>query len=156
MIFGGDPKSRVWRRIREKDGLSYGTDTSLSVDSRDKMGTLYLESTFAPQNTAKVETAFKEELALLLDKGFTEDEVKIAKDAILQQRQVDRTSDSRLAGLFVSQAELGRTMQREINLENSIRNTTVAQLNAVVKKWMKPESFSYFKAGDFKKAGVSQ
>src|SRR6185369_12410031 len=23
-IFGGDPKSRLWMRIREKDGLSYG------------------------------------------------------------------------------------------------------------------------------------
>jgi zinc protease len=92
----------------------------------------------------------------LLEKGFTEEELTVAKEAFLQERLIGRTSDSSLASLFVSQAELGRTMQRDIELENAVRNATVQQLNAVVKKWLKPDSISYFKAGDFKKAGISQ
>jgi predicted Zn-dependent peptidase len=47
-------------------------------------------------------------------------------------------------------------MQRDIDLENAVKNATVAQLNAVVKKWIKPEGISYFKAGDFKKAGITK
>ncbi|MEO8100249.1 MAG: pitrilysin family protein [Acidobacteriota bacterium] len=156
IIFGSDPKSRVWRRIREKDGLSYGTNTGFSAGTRDKVATLTLGSTFAPENVLKVEAAFKEELALMLDKGFNDEELKIAKDAFLQERLIGRTSDQSLAGLFTSQAELGRTMQRDIDLENAVRNATVAQLNAVVKKWIKPDSISYFKAGDFKKAGITK
>jgi zinc protease len=156
LIFGGDPKSRVWRRIREKEGLSYGTNTGFSADARDKLASLTLTSTFAPENVLKVENAFKEELALLLDKGFTEEELQVAKEAFLQERQIGRTNDASLAALFVSQAELGRTMQRDIDLENAIRNATVEQLNAVVRKWIKPEAISYFKAGDFKKAGITR
>jgi zinc protease len=156
LIFGADPKSRVWRRIREKDGLSYGTNTGFSAGTRDKLAQLTLGSTFAPENVLKVENAFKEELALLLDKGFTQEELDIAKSAFLQERLIGRTSDASLAGLFTSQAELGRTMQRDIDLENAVRNATVEQLNAVVRKWIKPEAISYFKAGDFKKAGITK
>ncbi len=155
-IFGADTKSRVWIRIREKDGLSYGTNTSFNASARDKRATFGLGSTFAPENVLKVENAFKEELTRLLKDGFTEAELKIGKEAMLQERQVDRTNDGSLAGLFVNQAELGRTMVRETNLENSIRNATVEQLNAVVRKWLKPEAISYFKAGDFKKAGITK
>ena len=74
LIFGGDPKSRVWRRIREKDGLSYGTTTGFSAGTRDKVASLGLNSTFAPENVLKVENAFKEELALLLQDGFNKEE----------------------------------------------------------------------------------
>jgi zinc protease len=156
LIFGADPKSRVWRRIRDKDGLSYGTNTGFTSSARDKVATLTLGSTFAPENVLKVENAFKEELALLLDKGFTEEELKIAKEAFAQERLIGRTTDASLAGLFVNQAELGRTMQRDIELEAAVQRATVAQLNAVVKKWIKPEAISYFKAGDFKKAGITK
>ncbi len=156
LIFGGDAKSRVWIRIREKEGLSYGTNTSFSADTRDKVASLGLSSTFAPENVLKVEAAFKEELASILGAGFTEAELKIAKEAFQQERLIGRTNDASLAGLFTSQAELGRTMQRDIDLENAVRNMTVAQLNAVVKKWIKPESISYFKSGDFKKAGITK
>ena len=155
-IFGADTKSRVWIRIREKDGLSYGTNTSFNASARDKRATFGLGSTFAPENVLKVENAFKEELTRLLKDGFTEAELKIGKEAMLQERQVDRTNDGSLAGLFVNQAEWGRPMVRETNLENSIRNATVEQLNAVVRKWLKPEAISYFKAGDFKKAGITK
>jgi zinc protease len=156
LIFGGDPKSRVWIRIREKEGLSYGTNTSFQADSRDKLAAFNLGSTFAPENVNKVEAAFKDELAQLLDKGFTEAELKVAKEAFLQERLIGRTNDGQLAQLFTSQAELGRTMQRDIDLEKAVSNATVEQLNAVVKKWLKPDSISYFKSGDFKKAGITK
>ncbi len=155
LIFGGDPKSRVWRRIRDQDGLSYGTNTGFRADSRDKVAVFSLGSTFAPENVNKVEDAFKEELAKLIADGFNAEEIEAGKKAFLQDRQVSRTSDGSLAGLFVSQAELGRTMQRDIDLENAIRNATPKQLHDAFVKWIKPGSISYFKAGDFKKAGVT-
>jgi len=117
---------------------------------------LTLNSTFAPANVVKVENAFKEELALLLKDGFNKEELEIAKSAFLQENLIGRTSDNSLAGLFVRRAELGRTMQRDIDLENAVRNATVEQLNTVFRKWINPSSISYFKSGDFKKAGITQ
>ena len=31
LMFGGDTKSRLWMRIREKDGLSYGVNTGFNA-----------------------------------------------------------------------------------------------------------------------------
>jgi zinc protease len=84
--------------------------------------------------------------------GFTAEEVATAKTALMQERQLDRARDTTLAGLFASQAELGRTMQRESDLEKKILDTTPGQLTATFKKWIDPATISFFKAGDFKKA----
>jgi len=46
-------------------------------------------------------------------------------------------------------------MAREADLEKKVSELTVAQLNAAAKKWLDPAAISYFKAGDFKKAGVT-
>jgi zinc protease len=155
VLFGGDTKSRVWRRIREQDGLSYGTNTGFTAGAREKLARFSLGSTFAPENLLKVEAAFKEELAKLLANGFTEQEVEIGKSAYLQEAQISRAQDGSLAGLLARQAELGRTMQREIEVENKIRNATPQQLTEVMRKYIDPAAISFFKAGDFKKAGVT-
>ena len=64
-----------------------------------------------------MEAAFKDEIAKAVSNGFTAEEVATAKNALMQERQLSRSQDGSLAGLFVSQAELGRTMQRESDLE---------------------------------------
>ncbi len=151
-IMGGDEKSRLWVRIREREGLSYGVNSALRAGPQEKYGSFAAVASAKPENTAKVETAFKEEIAKVVSAGFTAEEVATAKTALMQERQLDRARDTTLAGMFVSQAELGRTMQRESNLEKSINDTTAEQLSAIFKKWIDPASISYFKAGDFKKA----
>ena len=67
---------------------------------------------------------------------------------------MSRSQDNQLVGLLVSQAELGRTMQRESDLEKKINDATPEQLSTIFKKWIDPASISYFKAGDFKKAAA--
>jgi predicted Zn-dependent peptidase len=47
-------------------------------------------------------------------------------------------------------------MQREIDLEKQITAATPEQLSAAFRKWVDPATLSYFKAGDFKKAGVTK
>jgi zinc protease len=80
--------------------------------------------------------------------------VATAKTAFLQQQHLSRSQDNRLAGQLANQAFIGRTMQREIDLENRISDATPAQLTAAFKKWVDPTAISYFKAGDFKKAAA--
>ncbi len=154
-IIGGDEKSRLWVRIRETDGLSYGVNSRFSAGPQEKYGSFAAGASAKPENVAKVENAFKEEIAKVESSGFTAEEVASAKTALMQERQLSRSQDRSLAGLFVSQAELGRTMQREMNLEKNILATTPEQLTATFKKWVNPASISYFKAGDFKKAAAA-
>jgi zinc protease len=151
-IMGGDEKSRLWVRIREREGLSYGVNSAFRAGPQEKYGSFVAVASVKPENTAKVEAAFKDEIAKVINSGFTAEEVSSAKNALMQERQLSRSQDGSLAGLFVSQAELGRTMQRESDLEKKINDTTPEQLSATFKKWVDPATISYFKAGDFKKA----
>jgi len=156
LIFGGDAKSRVWKRIRENEGLSYGINTGFSAGAQEKFAQFAVGGIAAPENIPKVEAAFKEELARLLKDGFTAEEVNVTKSAYLQDVQVSRSQDGSLASLLARQAELGRTMQREIDVEKKISDATPEQLNTVFRNWIDPATISYFKAGDFKKAGVTK
>jgi len=156
IMFGADTKSRVWKRIREKDGLSYGINTGFSAGAQEKFGQFAVGGIANPENIPKVEAAYKEELERLLKDGFTAEEVAVAKSAYLQDAQVSRAQDGSLAGLLARQAELGRTMQREIDVEKKISDATAEQLSAVFRKWIDPSTIAYFKAGDFKKAGVTK
>jgi zinc protease len=154
-IIGGDEKSKLWVRIREKEGLSYGVNSTFRAGQQEKYGMFAAVASVKPENADKVEAAFKDEIAKVLSSGFTAEEVATAKNALMQQRQLDRSQDGTLAALFVSQAELGRTMQRESDLEKRINDTTPEQLTAVFKKWIDPTTIAYFKAGDFKKAAAA-
>jgi zinc protease len=153
-IIGGDEKSKLWVRIRETEGLSYGVNSSFRAGPQEKYGSFAAGASAKPENVDKVQAAFKDEIAKAIGKGFTAEEVATAKTALMQERQLSRSQDGSLAGLFVSQAELGRTMQRESDLEKKINDTTPEQLSATFKKWIDPSTISYFKAGDFKKAAA--
>ena len=50
----------------------------------------------------------------------------------------------------------GRTLNDSFIILDEAQNATVEQMNTVVKKWIDPSAISYFKAGDFKKAGVTK
>lgn len=154
-MIGGNPKSRLWLRIREKDGLSYGVQSVFDAGAQEKFGRFIGAAIANPQNVPKVEAAFKDELAKVLSQGFGAAEVAETKKAFLQEEELQRSQDQQLARLLAREAELGRTMQREADLEAKISSLTPEQLNAAVKKWIDPSTISYFKSGDFKKAGVT-
>ena len=70
ILGGGVLNSRLATRIRQKDGLSYGVGSQVHADSLDPVGSFSIFAISAPQNTAKVESDAKEELAKVLARGF--------------------------------------------------------------------------------------
>ncbi len=155
-MIGGGTRSRLWLRIREKDGLSYAVQSAFQAGATDKFAQLLAVAICNPQNMTKVESAFKEELAKLVGDGFAADEVDIAKKAFIQEQQVSRAQDSFLVRRLARNAQHGRTMDRDAELERKIAALTPADINAAVKRHVDPAAFSYFKGGDFKKASSAQ
>ena len=155
-MFGGDLKSRLWRRIREKEGYSYGVQSAFIASSRSEFAQFMVQATCVPQNILKVEAAFKDELAKLLKDGFSDQEIAEAKTTYLEQRAIGRSQDAGLVRQLARNAQFDWTMAHDADLEAKVAALTPAQLNAVVKKYLDPASISYFKAGDFKKAGIAQ
>src|SRR5262249_2366501 len=71
MLGGSGLSARLTARIRGKEGLSYGVGSDLQAGTFDKAGNFTAFAIYAPQNAAKLEAAFKEEMARALKDGFT-------------------------------------------------------------------------------------
>jgi zinc protease len=156
MIFGGSPNSRLFQRIRVKDGLSYGASASFSMPTRDDGGRLSVSAIAAPQNMARVEADFNQELALALKDGFTADEVEKAKKTWLDQQAIGRDDESAIGGKLVSRERWGRTMLWDAKIEAEVTALTPQQVNAAFKRHVDPAAISIVKGGDFKKSGTYQ
>ncbi len=156
-IFGGGAalNARLAKRIRGKEGLSYGVGTSLSVSDFDKRGVFSASATAAPANIAKLESIFMEELQLARKDGFTAEELTIAKSGLLTSRQQNRAQDSNLANSWVDRMHRGRTFAEAAEFDAKYRAVTLDEMNAAFRKFIEPAKLSIVKAGDFAKAGKS-
>jgi zinc protease len=148
-LLGGSSDSRLLRRIREKEGLSYSVGSFLSADSFDERGTFGVYAIYAPQNLSKVEALMKEEIAKALREGFGADEVQIAKRGLLQSRRVARTQDDSVAGRLVAYLRLDRTFAWDADFERKVEALTPEQIVAVLRRHINPAQLSVVKAGDF-------
>lgn len=154
-ILGSGMNSRLFQRIRQTEGLSYGVGAQFFASALDEAGGFQAFAIFAPQNGTKVETAFKEELAKVLKDGFTEEELKTAKSGWSQQQQLNRAGDQSLAGRLSGYLVTNRKLDWDSKLEASVNGLTPEQVNAALRKHLDPSKLSILKAGDFKKAAVS-
>jgi zinc protease len=153
-IMGGSSgfDSRLMARIRVKDGLSYGAGSQLNVRATDRGGSWSAFAIAAPQNIAKVEAAFKDEVAKALKDGFTATELAAAKSGALQQRLQQRAQDGALANGLSNSSYLGRTYAWSQEFEAKITALKAEDVNAAFRKHIDPNKITIVKAGDFVKA----
>jgi len=156
MVFGGSPNSRVFQRIRVKDGLSYGANAGFNVLTRNEGSRFSASAIAAPQNMPKVEAAFNEELAKALKDGFTADEVEKAKKTWLDERSVGRAEEASVANLLMTRERWGRTLDWDAKLEAAVARLTAEQVNAAFRSHIDPAKLCIVKGGDFKKVNVYQ
>jgi len=155
MLGGGFLNSRLAVRIRQKDGLSYGVGSQFQASPLDKAGTFTAFAIYAPQNEAKLEAAFKEEIARVLKDGFEAKEIAEAKSGWLQSRQVSRAQDAPLARTLATDLYIKRTLAWDAALEKKVEALTGEQILAAMRKYLDPAKMSIVKAGDFAKGGAA-
>ncbi len=151
-IFGGGfLNSRLATRLRQKDGLSYGAGSFITMNSEDNKSTLGAYAICAPQNLAKVEVGFKEELSRMLKDGFTDEEIESAKSGLLQGKKVSRAQDRELVRTLRRNLTVDRTMQWNKAYEQRLATLTADDVKRVMNQYLKLENFSIIKAGDMSK-----
>ena len=149
-MLGQGGNSRLWVRIREKGGLSYDVRSMVSWNNYEPHSPWKATAIFAPQNRGQVETAFQEEVARLLKDGFDEKELNDAKQSQLSFRRLARAQDGNLAAGIAGNLKLGRTFAISQKVDEQIAAATLEQVNAAIRKHLKPESFVFGFGGDFK------
>lgn len=151
-ILGGSGKSRLFDRLRQKDGISYGVGSQLLVPALDSKATLSLFALYAPQNLAKVQAGFKEELARFAKEGLSADELLQGKQAWAQYNMVRRAQDVEVTRSMNKHMFNGRSMAFEADLDSKVAAVTLEQVNAVIRQYFKPENLAHYYAGDFANA----
>ena len=151
-LLGGGGNSRLWKRIREGEGLSYDVRASIAWNNFEANSGWQGSAIYAPQVRAKVEAAMREEIARALKDGFTAQELAEGQRGLLSFRRLSRAQDSALAAALANNLFLGRTFDFSARVDAALANLTVAQVNAALRKYLKPEDFVFAFAGDFKNA----
>jgi zinc protease len=157
-IFGGGAgmDSRLMRRVRQKEGLSYGAGSYLSVNALDNAGSFFISASAAPQNVAKLDAAVRDELKNTLEQGFTANELAQAKSAIIQQATQARAQNGSLARQWNGFMHLDRTFDWSKQFEERITALTLEQVNTAFRKRIDPAKMSSAIAADKTKTAAAR
>jgi zinc protease len=151
IVGGGGLNSRLAARIRQKEGISYGVGSNVSAPPLDSAGNFTTYAIYAPENVARLEAAFKEELDRAIRDGLTAEEVDKAKQGWLQNEQVRLAQDGQLAGQLATDLYIDRNLAYDAEFQRRIGELTPEQVNGALRRYIDPSKITIVKAGDFAK-----
>ena len=139
----------MWKRIREKDGLSYGVGAYVAWANFDNNSTWTTSASFASPVRDKVVAAWREEVASALKDGFTDKELQDAKQSILRSRQLGRAQDSGVMGLLGLLMFTGLSTQDIAKIDEAFAEVTLEQANQALRKYIDPSKAVLGFSGNF-------
>jgi zinc protease len=142
-MLGGSPTSRLFLRLRQKDGISYGAFSQLMAHPIDAIA--------APANMDKAMSALLSELGDMVNKGVTDKELADAKQSYAKVWQGRVAEDDYVVTELGQGLFLGRTFAYWDDLNGKIEKLTVADVNAAAKRFIDPGKLSKVEAGDLAK-----
>ena len=148
-ILGQGASSRLFGRIRGKEGLSYGVGSQFNAPVKSNGARFAVQAISAPQNASKVEASFRDEVATVLRDGYSDEEVATSKEAWLQARQVSRTQDGALTGSLLAGLHNGRTFAWDADLDAKVRALKAADIRAAMQRHLDLAKMTFMKGGDF-------
>jgi zinc protease len=149
LLGGGFLNSRLATRVRQQDGLSYTVGSSLSAGSLDPVGSFSTYAIYAPQNAGRLETAVREELEKVLNKGFTADELEKARAGLLEYRRTGRADDGGLARTLATYLFFGRTLEFDAAFEKRMSELKPEEVRTALSQHLDWKKVTVVKAGDF-------
>ena len=151
ILGGGSLSSRLGNRIRQKEGLSYGVSSSLSIPNRGTDARFSINAITNPNNIDAVEKAAMEELNRFINEGPTDKEVEEAQTAWLERQKVSRSNDGSIAGQMSSNLYLDRSFEYTAEREKRVAALTARDIQDAFRKYIDPDKLVIIRAGDFGK-----
>ena len=150
-LLGGSPSSRLFMRLRQKEGISYGAFSQLMAHPIDASAFFFAGAIAAPANMDRAMSGVLEEIAALVGKGVTEKELADAKSSYAKAWEGRLAEDDFVVGELNQGLFLGRTFAYWSDLNTKIDKLTVAEVNAAAKRFIDPAGLVKVKAGDLAK-----
>lgn len=149
-LLSAGPGSRLWERMREKEGLSYGVGSGIGWNPFEANSRFVIGGIFAPQNLARMEAALVEETARARRDGFAAEEFQRLRNGLLEQRRLTRAQDAAVAAGLARNLHLGRSFAVSQAVDDALAALTVEQVNAALRKYIDPARWALAWGGDFK------
>lgn len=155
-LIGDQGSSRLWMRIRETEGLSYGVGSSFNASAFEPNADWRVYAIYAPENRDRLKRAFQEVLETVIRDGFNESELEAGVQALLNQRALARSRDAVLTRTWMNYLTTNRTFEWSQALDEKIKALTVEDVNAALRKYINPTQLVEVFAGDFAKGAKKQ
>lgn len=131
--------SRLGQELREKNALVYGFGSDLNLDAFSDVGALMIQANYTAGKSAQVSQVVHQVLSNLISKGITEQELEAAKANIMKQRVTSLEDERVIHRMLTSQLERDKKMQSRAVRDQQYAQLTTADVNAVIKKYIKPD-----------------
>lgn len=133
--------SRLGKELREKNGLVYVFNFGLDLNQVNEAGRIGIEANYTAGNGKLISQAIHKVLNDVLQNGVTEQEVEFAKAGLLQQDATRYEIDLAMHDLFAKQLKFNQDMKYQIDKSQQLANVTKADVDAVIKKYIKLDQF---------------
>jgi zinc protease len=148
---GGSPSSRIFTRLRQKEGISYGAFSQLLAHPIENSGFFLAGAIAAPANMDKAMTGMLAEIDGMLKGGVGEKEVADAKKSYAKAWEGHIADDDFVIAELNQGLFLGRTLAYWKDLNEKIEKLTPAQIDAAAKQFIDSAKLSKVRAGDLAK-----
>lgn len=146
---GGSPTGRLWDRVREKEGLSYGVGGSLSGGEPGRASSIMFYAIFAPQNLDRLQQALREEFERANGQGFQEGELQKAKHGLEAQINLAWAQESVLAGTLNWLEEHSRAVDHLQAMRDLRASIKLEEVNEAFRRYVRLSDLITITAGDF-------
>ena len=137
-LFGGAGlNSRLNQEIREKAGLTYGGYSYLL--NLDKVDLIISGFSATKENFAKVDEMMSSEWDKIRKNGFSEEELKMAKDFLIASHNLRFASTSNIADMLVYMQKEDLGADFFVKRNSYVENVTLEQVNDAARKYFGTE-----------------
>jgi zinc protease len=144
---GGGFSSRLFKSIRTRQGLAYGVGGGVGY-AFDHPGITDFSMATKSETTVHSIEALREEIANGVKTPFTDEEIKNAKDNILQSFVFRFDSKEKVLGEKMAYEFYGYPLDTLERFRTEIEKVTTADVNRVAKKYLKPETLAVVVVGN--------
>jgi zinc protease len=145
-ILGSGFTGRLMANVRDKEGLTYDIRSALANDSFNE-GDWKITAGFAPALLEKGLASTRRQLTAWFEQGVTPEEVEKRKSNLVGTFKVALATTGGLANQLLATIERGYDVNFMDDYPTKINALTPEQVNAAIKKHLKPDSMITIEAG---------
>lgn len=139
VLGGGFYATRLYRELREKAGLVYNVDDSLTASqTRASYSVSY---GCDPKNVSKARAMIEQQLVDMQKYNVSPAELQQAKALLLRQIPLSESSEDAVAGGFMGRAMIGLPLNEPEIAARRYFHMTAGQVRTAFSKWIDPNNF---------------